>query len=116
MTFELPGAVEAGSLGIQRVALHGPLNEGATGVRDVASPRALPAEDSKRWAEIKGVFTGDGSVRPGGLTPDTVAAVNDITKILQLQTELQRYQLRVEVVSKVSECAVATMRKLQQQQ
>lgn len=116
MTFEVPGAGEAGSLGIQRVTLQGSLVEGATGVRDVALPRALPAEDSKRWGEIKGLFTGDGTVKPGGLAQDPATAINDITKILQLQTELQRYQLRVEVVSKVSECAVATMRKLQQQQ
>jgi hypothetical protein len=78
---------------------------------------ALPGSqgDSKQWGMIKGLVTGEAGLRGGVTAPDATTAVRDISKILQLQTELQRYQLRVEVVSKVSECAVATVRKLQQQ-
>lgn len=41
--------------------------------------------------------------------------IGELSRLLQLQTEVQRYQLRVEVVTKVAECAVASIRKLQQQ-
>jgi hypothetical protein len=36
--------------------------------------------------------------------------------LLKIQTDISRYQLKVELVSKVSEGAVASIRKLQQNQ
>jgi hypothetical protein len=42
--------------------------------------------------------------------------INQISGLIKLQMDVHRYQLRVELVSKVSESAVASMRKLQQNQ
>jgi hypothetical protein len=42
--------------------------------------------------------------------------IDQLSGLLRLQVDVSRYQLRVELVSKVSESAVASMRKLQQNQ
>jgi hypothetical protein len=42
--------------------------------------------------------------------------LNHLTGLLRLQMDVTRYQLRVEVVSKVAESAVASLRRLQQSQ
>jgi|688.fasta_scaffold520763_2 hypothetical protein len=42
--------------------------------------------------------------------------VDQLSNLLKLQVDVTRYQLRVELVSKVSESAVASIRKLQQNQ
>jgi hypothetical protein len=42
-------------------------------------------------------------------------AIN-LTELLRLQMDVTRYQLRVEVVSKIAESGVASLRKLQQAQ
>lgn len=42
--------------------------------------------------------------------------IDQLSGLLKMQVEVTRYQLRVELVSKVSESAVASMRKLQQNQ
>ena len=44
------------------------------------------------------------------------AQIDQLSGLLKMQVEVTRYQLRVELVSKVSESAVASMRKLQQNQ
>lgn len=43
-------------------------------------------------------------------------ALNHLTGLLRLQMDVTRYQLRIEVVSKVAESAVASLRRLQQSQ
>jgi hypothetical protein len=43
-------------------------------------------------------------------------AINQLSGLLRLQADVTQYQLRVEVVSKVAESAVASLRKLQQSQ
>jgi hypothetical protein len=43
-------------------------------------------------------------------------SLKDLTGLLRLQLDVTQYQLRVEVVSKVAESAVASLRKLQQPQ
>lgn len=43
-------------------------------------------------------------------------ALKELSGLLRLQLDVTQYQLRVEVVSKVAESAVASMRKLQQNQ
>ena len=42
--------------------------------------------------------------------------LNHLTGLLRLQMDVTRYQLRIEVVSKVAESAVASLRRLQQSQ
>lgn len=42
--------------------------------------------------------------------------VGQLSELLRLQMDITQYQLRVEVVSKVAESAVASLRKLQQSQ
>ncbi len=52
-------------------------------------------------------------VKPG-LSPS--GQMDQLSGLIKLQVDVTRYQLRVELVSKVSESAVASMRKLQQNQ
>ncbi len=49
-----------------------------------------------------------------GLSPS--GQIDQLSDLLKLQVDVTRYQLRVELVSKVSESAVASIRKLQQNQ
>ena len=42
--------------------------------------------------------------------------MDQLSALIKLQVDVTRYQLRVELISKVSESAVASMRKLQQNQ
>ena len=42
--------------------------------------------------------------------------LGQMTELLRIQSDISRYQLKVELVSKVSEGAVASVRKLQQNQ
>ncbi len=42
--------------------------------------------------------------------------ISQLSELLRLQMDITQYQLRVEVVSKVAESAVASLRKLQQNQ
>jgi hypothetical protein len=49
-----------------------------------------------------------------GLSPS--GQIDHLSGLIKLQVDVSRYQLRVELVSKVSESAVASMRKLQQNQ
>lgn len=46
----------------------------------------------------------------------TQHSFNQLTGLLRLQVDVTQYQLKVEVVSKVAESAVASLRKLQQAQ
>ena len=67
------------------------------------------------WSEIVsriGQYVNHG-VRP---TASPTAQIDQLSGLLKLQVDVSRYQLRVELVSKVSESAVASMRKLQQNQ
>lgn len=54
----------------------------------------------------------------GGIRPSNSPSqqIDHLSGLLRLQVDVSRYQLRVELVSKVSESAVASMRKLQQNQ
>ncbi len=67
------------------------------------------------WSDIVhriGTYVHQG-LRPG-LSP--AGQVEQLSGLLKLQVDITRYQLRVELVSKVGESAVASMRKLQQNQ
>jgi hypothetical protein len=48
--------------------------------------------------------------------PGAPQSARQLGELLRLQMDLSRYQLRVEVVSKIAESAVASLRKLQQSQ
>ena len=48
--------------------------------------------------------------------PNAAQSARQLSELLRLQVDLSRYQLRVEVVSKIAESAVASLRKLQQSQ
>lgn len=67
------------------------------------------------WSDIVsriGQYVHQG-VKPG-VSP--TVQMDQLSGLLKLQVDVTRYQLRVELVSKVSESAVASMRKLQQNQ
>jgi hypothetical protein len=49
-----------------------------------------------------------------GVRPER--SLDHLSGLLKLQADIGQYQLRVELVSKVSESAVASVRKLQQNQ
>lgn len=83
--------------------------------------------------DIGEVVTGAGYAEPGGWqeiasrvssyvaapaskTPPGPESLNHLSGLLRLQLDVTHYQLRVEVVSKVAESAVASLRKLQQSQ
>jgi hypothetical protein len=48
--------------------------------------------------------------------PAAPQMARNLTELLRLQMDVTRYQLRVEVVSKIAESGVASLRKLQQSQ
>jgi hypothetical protein len=48
--------------------------------------------------------------------PSVQQSFQQLSGLLRLQVDVTQYQLRVEVVSKVAESAVASLRKLQQSQ
>ena len=55
--------------------------------------------------------------KQGVTAPNTPSGqIDQLSGLIKLQMDVSRYQLRVELVSKVSESAVASMRKLQQNQ
>jgi hypothetical protein len=55
--------------------------------------------------------------KQGVAAPNTpTGQIDQLSGLIKLQMDVSRYQLRVELVSKVSESAVASMRKLQQNQ
>lgn len=67
------------------------------------------------WSEIVGRIS---HLTKHGLknSAPSHSQINQLSGLLKLQVDVTRYQLRVELVSKVSESAVASMRKLQQSQ
>jgi hypothetical protein len=48
--------------------------------------------------------------------PTAPETLRQLTGLLRMQMDVTRYQLRVEVVSKIAESGVASLRKLQQSQ
>jgi hypothetical protein len=79
------------------------------------APRSSGAPNTESWDTIAARVT---KLAEGGIHPSTHPAkqVEQLSGLLRLQVDVSRYQLRVELVSKVSESAVASVRKLQQNQ
>jgi len=80
-------------------------------------PRATPLPSDRQilskssWEAITARFqrlSGPGASGP--------VHVRSLGELLRIQQELSQYQLKVELVSKMSESAVASIRKLQQNQ
>jgi hypothetical protein len=84
-----------------------------------------PIENTKRAAEIAG-HSGAGQwedliARTGRLLTQTAtsapaSATAQIADLLKLQVDVSRYQLRVEMLAKIADSAMTSMRKLQQNQ
>jgi len=79
---------------------------------NVAVPESIKASQVPSWSEAITRLGGEGGRADlqRGLRPE------NLRELLQLQYDLSRYHLRVEVLSKVAESAVASIRKLQQNQ
>jgi hypothetical protein len=82
--------------------------------------RLIPSESAKAtelssWSEILSRVSqlSKMSAAPG-VRPER--SLDHLSGLLKLQADIGQYQLRVELVSKVSESAVASVRKLQQNQ
>jgi hypothetical protein len=74
-----------------------------------------PSPINASWNEI--VSRVSKYAQQGVSAPNTAAGqIDQLSGLIKLQMDVSRYQLRVELVSKVSESAVASMRKLQQNQ
>lgn len=96
-----------------KVLAHAPA---ATSTTDGAELlKSSPAAHSGGWQDIVAkVSTYAASPKTGG--PSVQHSFNQLSGLLRLQVDVTQYQLRVEVVSKVAESAVASLRKLQQSQ
>lgn len=84
------------------------------GVRSVGASTIIPSQATDTsWSNILARAGEALRMHPQG--PSTPPArIDQLTNLLRLQVDLSRYQLKVELVSKVSESAVASLRKLQQ--
>ena len=92
--------------------------------QQISSPTTSLANDALRgdgpalqgrWQDI--VAKVSSAMRAPAAQPGTTrSGVNQLSELLRLQMDITQYQLRVEVVSKVAESAVASLRKLQQNQ
>lgn len=67
------------------------------------------------WHDIVSRVSGFVSA-PKTTSPTGPESFKNLSGLLRLQLDVTQYQLRVEVVSKVAESAVASLRKLQQPQ
>lgn len=68
------------------------------------------------WSDLINRLSNSTNIQPTsslGIT-NPVKGLDQLSGLLRLQMDLSRYQLRVELLSKVSESAVASIRKLQQ--
>lgn len=90
----------------------------STSLKTPQSPQSTSLSDltpSRSWNEIThkmSEFLG----APSKSSLPISQQLGNITDLFKLQMDVSRYQLKIELVSKVSESAVASMRKLQQNQ
>lgn len=96
-----------------KVSVHG---VNPTSTLDVGELLTSPsAPQLGGWNDIVAkVSTFVSSPKMGGASVQQ--SFNQLSGLLRLQVDVTQYQLRVEVVSKVAESAVASLRKLQQSQ
>jgi hypothetical protein len=81
------------------------------GLQPGGSQPPWKSSDTPSWGDVLSRFGAPDSFRhDGGFKSENLGG------LLRLQYDLSRYHLRVEVLSKVAESAVASLRKLQQNQ
>jgi hypothetical protein len=89
--------------------------ESLTGGTQAMLQKIVPSTPSKDWSAVLQQTLE--RVRGISQKPPSVAQyMQQMGDLLKIQTDISRYQLKVELVSKVSEGAVASVRKLQQNQ
>lgn len=80
-----------------------------------AAVQAISLPPSKDWSAVLqrslDRFRAESTRRP-----NAAQYMQHMSELLKIQSDISRYQLKVELVSKVSEGAVASVRKLQQNQ
>ena len=74
----------------------------------------MTANFSPKWGEV--ISRVSQLAKESGILSGDKSQISQLSGLLKLQVDVSRYQLRVELVSKVSESAVASIRKLQQNQ
>ena len=95
--------------------IQAPTGEGLAGVVQAGLQKTASASSAKDWSAV--LQQSLERVRALSQKPPTVAQhMQQMGDLLKMQTDISRYQLKVELVSKVSEGAVASIRKLQQNQ
>jgi succinate dehydrogenase/fumarate reductase flavoprotein subunit len=84
------------------------------------SPETAPVHtplgsQSEGWNQLINRFT---KITEGnsGVAPTAAGMQKNLTELLKLQMDVGRYQLRVEMLSKVADSAMVTIRKMQQAQ
>lgn len=92
-----------------------PLSSAATSAQigEILTAPSMPTTGG--WQDIVNKVSSSLSTSASKTTASSVA-LNHLTGLLRLQMDVTRYQLRIEVVSKVAESAVASLRRLQQAQ
>ncbi len=89
--------------------------ESLSGGTQAMLQKIVPSTPSKDWSAV--LQQALERVRGISQKPPTAAQyMQQMGDLLKIQTDVSRYQLKVELVSKVSEGAVASIRKLQQNQ
>lgn len=100
---------------VDSVATRGTGTESVTGGVQAKLEKLSPASPTKDWSNVLQQTLE--RVRTLSQKPPSVAQhMQQMGELLKMQTDISRYQLKVELVSKVSEGAVASIRKLQQNQ
>jgi hypothetical protein len=85
----------------------------SAGIGDMLTSKSAPEAGS--WKDIVAQVSHYLSASSAKAT-SSPASLGQLTGLLRLQIDVTRYQLRVEVVSKIAESAVVSLRKLQQAQ
>lgn len=100
---------------IGSAAIQGTGVESLTGGTQAILQKIAPSTPSKDWGAVLQQTLE--RVRTISQKPPSVTQhMQQMGDLLKIQTDISRYQLKVELVSKVSEGAVASIRKLQQNQ
>jgi hypothetical protein len=82
----------------------------------IESSNKLAQKGGHNWSDLINRISNFTNIQPTnslGIT-NPLKGIDQLSGLLRLQMDLSRYQLRVELLSKVSESAVASIRKLQQ--
>jgi hypothetical protein len=87
-----------------------------TANRPAGSENINATKAEKKWSELINKITRLTDVPRNNSfnTSYPVTGIDQLSGLIKLQMDLSRYQLKVELLSKVSESAVASIRKLQQ--